>query len=108
MDYSELDSLFHPRSIAVIGASAGLRGTFMLRILLEGGFEGKLYPVNRHGGEVLGIKAYTSVKDIPGALDYAFIHVPAQASIEIIRDCDAKGVGWQLYSLPVLERARLI
>ncbi len=92
VDYSELDSLFHPRSIAVIGASAELRGTFMLRILLEGGFEGRLYPVNRHGGEVLGIKAYTSVKDIPGALDYAFIHVPAQASIEIIRDCDAKGV----------------
>jgi acyl-CoA synthetase (NDP forming) len=64
----------------------------MLRILLEGGFQGRLYPVNRYGGEVLGIKAYTSVKNIPGAVDYAFIQVPAKASIEIIRDCGAKGV----------------
>lgn len=64
----------------------------MLNILLEGGFQGRLYPVNRYGGDVLGIKTYTSVKDIPGAVDYAFIQVPAQASIEIIRDCGAKGV----------------
>lgn len=91
MDYNELDSLFRPTSIAVVGASSGL-GTWMLSIMVDGGFQGKLYPVNLNGGEVLGIKAYTSIKDIPGALDYAFIQVPAQASIEIIRDCGAKGV----------------
>ena len=92
MDYKELDSFFRPRSIAVIGASNDIFGSFMVKILLEHGFPGKIYPVNLRGSEVLGIKAYTSVKDIPGEVDYAFLQVPAQASVQVIRDCSEKGV----------------
>ena len=87
-----MDSLFHPRSIAVIGASRDRIGSFMLNIIVEHGFQGKIYPVNRNGGEVLGTKAYSSLQDIPGPVDYAFIQVPARASVQVIKDCAAKGV----------------
>jgi len=92
VDYNKFDSLFHPSSIAMVGVSADISGAFMMRILLEYGFRGKVYPVNLSGREVLGLKAYTSVKDIPGPVDYAFLQVPARAAIQVIRDCAAKGV----------------
>jgi len=60
--------------------------------ILKQGFQGKVYPVNSRGVEVLGLKAYTSVKEIPGPVDYAFVQVPAKATIQVIRDCAAKGV----------------
>ena len=92
MDYKKLDALFHPKSIAVIGASDNIFGSFMMKILLDYEFRGKIYPVNRRGGEVMGIKAYPSVIDIPDSVDYAFLQVPAQASIQVIKDCAAKGI----------------
>ena len=92
MDYDELNSLFHPGSIAIVGVSDNLIGSFMINMLLKHGFQGNIYPVNLHGGEILGIKAYTSVKDIPGIVDYAYLQVPAQASIQVIKDCAAKGI----------------
>lgn len=64
----------------------------MMDIMLEYGFRGKVYPVNLRGGEVLGLKAYLSIKDIPEPVDYAFLQVPARAAIQVIRDCAAKGV----------------
>lgn len=64
----------------------------MVGIILEQGFKGKVYPVNPRGGEVLGLTAYTSVADIPGPVDYAFIQIPAQASLGVISDCATKGV----------------
>ena len=66
MSYSEFDSLFHPKSIAIVGASAEPRGMLFLSNIVQNGFQGKLYPVSPRGGEVLGLKIYTSVKDIPG------------------------------------------
>jgi acyl-CoA synthetase (NDP forming) len=92
VDYSKFDSLFHPSSIAMVGASSDHGGAFMMDIMLEYGFRGKVYPVNLRGGEVLGLKAYLSIKDIPEPVDYAFLQVPARAAIQVIRDCAAKGV----------------
>ena len=92
MDYSKLNSLFHPQSLAVIGASSDLGGSIHMSAILKQGFQGKVYPVNHHGGEVLGLKAYTSVKEIPGPVDYAFVQVPARATVQVVRDCAAKGV----------------
>jgi acyl-CoA synthetase (NDP forming) len=63
-----------------------------MEVIVEHGFPGNVYPVNHRGGEVLGHKAYTSVRDIPGPVDYAFLQVPAKATIEVIRDCGVKGV----------------
>lgn len=92
MNHNELDSLFHPKSIAIVGASAEPRGMIFLSNIVQNGFRGKLYPVSPRGGEVLGFKIYTSIKDIPGQVDYAFLQVPAQAAIEVLKDCGAKGV----------------
>jgi acyl-CoA synthetase (NDP forming) len=92
MDYQQFDSLFHPRSIAMVGASPDPANSFMLNIMLKHGFSGKIYPVNSSGSEVLGLKAYASIKEIPDTVDYAFLQVPAKAIIQVIRDCAAKKV----------------
>jgi len=92
VDYSQLDSLFHPSSIAMVGASPDPANSFMLKIMLRHGFREKIYPVNSIGSEVLGLKAYTSVKEIPDPVDYAFLQVSAKAITQVIRDCAAKKV----------------
>ena len=92
LDYKEMDALFHPTSIAFVGASPDFLGSLYMSAMLEPGFQGKVYPVNIHGGEMLGLKTYTSLADIPGSVDYAFVQVPAQASIQVVKDCAAKGV----------------
>ena len=92
MSYNEFDSLFHPKSIAIVGASAEPRGMAFLNNIIQNGFKGKLYPVGPRGGEVLGLKIYTSIKDIPGPVDYAFLQVPARVAIEVLKDCGPKEV----------------
>lgn len=73
-----IDYLFNPRSIAVIGASAtkGKLGNDVLRNLIESGFKGRIYPVNPRGGEILGLKVYRSVSDIPNHVDMGVIVIP--------------------------------
>jgi acyl-CoA synthetase (NDP forming) len=92
MNYSKLDPLFHPRSIAVVGASSDFAGSLQMSIFIEYGFQGDVYPVNINGSEVLGHKVYRSIKDIPGPVDYAFVQVPAKVAVQAVRDCAAKGV----------------
>jgi len=90
----ELEPLFCPRSIAVIGAStneAKFGGRF-LQALLDFGYRGPLYPVNPKGSEILGLKMYPSVRDIPGPVDLADIMVPARLVPQVLEDCLAKGV----------------
>ena len=87
-------SLFSPRSIAVIGASAsgtGL-GSAVLRNVLSYGFKGNVYPVNRKGEDAGGLKGYASVLDIPGEVDLAMITVPGTAAVEVAEECGRKGV----------------
>jgi len=88
-----LDKLLHPRSIAVVGASARTgRGPAFFNAIHEFGFKGELYPVNPKYDEVFGIKAYPSVKDIPGEVDYVISSVPASQVLGLISDCADKGV----------------
>lgn len=86
--------LLRPRSIAVIGASRQ-RGTISGEVfhnLLEGGFEGPVYPVNPKAGVVQSVRAYGSVLDIPDEVDLAVIVVPAQVVVTVARECGEKGV----------------
>ncbi len=92
MIYKELNPLFHPRSIAVVGASPVPGEMSFMDIIMDHGFQGDVYPVNQRGGELQGRKFYSSVKDIPGPVDYVFIQSPAKATMDVIRDCGAKGV----------------
>ncbi|TKT69629.1 acetate--CoA ligase family protein [Aquamicrobium sp. LC103] len=89
-----LDALFRPRSIAVIGASQDVTkiGGRPLQLLLKYGYEGRIYPVNRNGGEVQGLPAFASVSDIAEAPELAVIAVPAQAALQAVEECGAKGV----------------
>ena len=90
-----LDALFRPRSIAVIGASRerGAIGAEIFHNLIEKGFAGVVYPVNRHADVVQSIRAYASLAQVPGPVDLAVVVVPAAAVIETVRGCGEKGVG---------------
>jgi acetyltransferase len=78
--------LFNPESIVVVGASNDTTkpGGKLLKNLIDTNYNGKLMVVNRNNDEVLGIKAYRSVEDIPGA-DLAAIAIPAQVCVETVR-----------------------
>ncbi len=90
----ELEPIFYPKTLAVVGASADERkfGGGFLRSLQEFGFKGSIYPVNPKGTEVLGLKMYPNVRDIPGPVDLAHIMVPARFVPGVLEDCVAKGV----------------
>jgi acyl-CoA synthetase (NDP forming) len=87
-----LEEILHPRSIAVVGASASGRGGGFLAPLVENDFEGALYPVNPKYDEILGLKAYARVRDIPGPLDYVISSIPAAGVLDLIDDCAEKKV----------------
>jgi acyl-CoA synthetase (NDP forming) len=96
----QLEPLFSPKAIALVGISEVLTNVsyLFLNTLLEVGFS-KIYPVNPKGGELLGVKVYPSIKDIPGEVDLALLTVPRKAVPGILRDCAEKGVkGAILYS----------
>jgi acetyl coenzyme A synthetase (ADP forming)-like protein len=90
-----LDALFRPRSVAVVGASRrqGSIGREVLRNLVAGGFEGKVFPVNPHADVLHSIKCYPSVAAIPDRVDLAVIAVPKELVPRAMRACAAKGVG---------------
>lgn len=90
-----LSPLFTPASVAVIGASsdADRIGGRVLRFLIEAGFQGKLYPINRSGAaEIQGLPAFASVQDVPGQIDQAIILTPVAGVEAAVRDSIAKGV----------------
>jgi len=90
----ELDRLFSPSSIAIIGASQDIDkgGGFVLHGLLQGGFQGKLYPVNPKQTEIMGLKTYPSILDIPDEVDEAIIAVAARIVPRVMAECAQKGV----------------
>lgn len=96
-----LDSLLKPHSIAIVGASSNpvKQGYRYLQQLLEFGFKGKLYPVNRRGGTMLGLEVYPSLNAIPGPVDYVISTIPAEDVPQLVQDCAQKGVKLlQLYT----------
>jgi len=89
-----LDLLFYPKSVAVIGASDNLGGGKVpyFQVLQMNGYAGTLYPVNPRRPEVSGIKAYPSIDDLPESVDFALVAAPVEQSIDIIRAAVRKGV----------------
>jgi acetate---CoA ligase (ADP-forming) subunit alpha len=87
---NELDLLFQPRSIAVVGAAHTVMklGGVVLKNLLD--FRGKVYPVNPKYPELMGVKTYPTVQDIPENVDLAIILRPAAEVPEILRDFSGK------------------
>jgi len=92
MSTHPLEDILHPRSIAVAGASAGGRGGGFIWPLQELGFEGDIYPVNPKYPEIMGLKAYGRITDIPGPVDFVISSVPATAALGLMQDCVKKKV----------------
>jgi len=85
----DMNRIMKPEAVAVIGASseAGKIGNSVMKNLINGGYQGKIYPINPSADEIMGLKAYKSVKDVPGDIDVAVFAIPAkfvaQALIEV-------------------------
>jgi len=90
----QLNHIFKPDSIAVIGASDNIRkwGYMMVDRPIRTGYKGTVYPVNPQKENILGLRCYSSVRDIPGDVDLAVITIPANQIPSIMQECVEKGV----------------
>jgi acyl-CoA synthetase (NDP forming) len=88
----DLKSLMSPSSVALVGASADPRkiGHIALENLLSGDFS--VYPVNPGEQEILGLRCFASLSDIPAPVDVAMVVLPARSSVDIVREAAEKGV----------------
>jgi acetyl coenzyme A synthetase (ADP forming)-like protein len=75
-----MNRIMKPDAVAVIGASSeeGKIGNSVMKNLINGGYKGKIYPINPSADEIMGKKAYKSVKDVPGEIDVAVFAIPAK------------------------------
>ena len=94
MTTPDLHLLFHPRSVAVVGASANIdsAGYDYTAALPKFGFTGAVYPINPRGGEIAGFPAYASLLDVPGDVDLVISCIPSSAVLNLIDQCGKKGV----------------
>ncbi|MCS7139581.1 MAG: CoA-binding protein [Candidatus Nezhaarchaeota archaeon] len=96
MKMEKLKPLFYPNSVAIVGASDNpiSPGYLFVMNLVGGGYEGNVYPVNPRlaGRELLGVKCYARISDIPDEVDFALISVSAYSTINVLKECGAKGV----------------
>ena len=90
-----MNRIMKPRAIAVIGASneEGKIGNSVMKNLIDGGYAGDIFPINPKSDEVVGKKAYKSIKDVPGDVDVAVFAVPAKFVATALQECGEKGVG---------------
>lgn len=91
---AKLDRMFFPESLAIIGATdfPGKWGFSIMTAIMGGGYKGRIYPVNPTKENILGLKAYTSVKDIPEIVDLVIFTIPAQRVPDAMRECVAVGI----------------
>lgn len=91
----DLEHLFSPRSVAVVGASRNPDkvGHIVLASILDGGFEGNIYPVNPKEETILGVTVYPSLSNVPGDIDLVVVAIPAPYVPDVLREAAAKDVG---------------
>ncbi len=94
MNHPALDAILKPKSVAVVGASTtpGKIGYTVVNNLIKDGYTGQIYPINPSATEILGLKTYASVKDVPEAIEAAVITVPAKYVAEVVEECGQKGI----------------
>jgi len=104
-----LEEILHPRSVAVVGSSnnSRSRGYAYTHHLLDYGFRGKIYPVNPRYEEILGLRCYPSLREIPGPVDFVISCVPASMVPGTLADGFEKRVkGIHLYTARFSETGR--
>jgi acetate---CoA ligase (ADP-forming) len=89
-----LHALFHPRGVAVIGASDDTtkHGYIVLTNVRDTGFQGGIYGISRRLKDVDGIPCFADVGGLPGPVDTAFLAIPAEAAVQAVRDCARAGM----------------
>jgi acyl-CoA synthetase (NDP forming) len=81
--------IFHPENIAILGASKNIMkwGTIIPANIISGGYQGTIYPISLTQPQVLGLKAYSSIFDLPEPPDMVFICLPAEKTPELLHIC---------------------
>jgi acyl-CoA synthetase (NDP forming) len=89
-----LDALFHPRAVAVIGASddGTKHGYIVLNNIRDTGFSGGVYGISRRLKDVNGIPCFPDLAAAPEQIDVAFLAIPAEAAVQAVRDCARAGL----------------
>jgi acetyl coenzyme A synthetase (ADP forming)-like protein len=90
----QMNRIMNPRSIAVIGASSesGKIGNSVMKNLINGGYKGQIYPIHPKAEEIMGYKAYASVKDVPAVIDTAVFAIPAKFVAAALTECGEKKI----------------
>lgn len=89
-----MSRIMQPKAVAVIGASAedGKIGNSVMKNLINGGYKGEIYPIHPKAPDILGYKAYKSVKDVPGVIDVAVFAIPAKFVATALAECGEKKI----------------
>ncbi len=90
----QMNRIMRPDAVAVIGASAenGKIGNSVMKNLINGGYQGAIYPIHPSADNILGRKAYKSVKDVPGDIDVAVFAIPAKFVAQALTEVGEKKI----------------
>jgi acetyl coenzyme A synthetase (ADP forming)-like protein len=90
----QMNRIMKPKAVAVIGASAesGKIGNSVMKNLINGGYQGEIYPIHPKADEIMGKKVYKSVKDVPGEIDIAVFAIPASLVASALVECGEKKI----------------
>ena len=91
---NDIRAVLEPKSVAVIGASTNptKTGHVLLKNIVVNGFPGNVYPINPTADEIIGLKAYPKILDVPGDIDLVFFLLPGKFVPTLFEDCHKKGV----------------
>ncbi len=90
----QMNKVMKPDAVAVIGASdeTGKIGNSVMKNLINGGYKGKIYPINPTADKIMGLPAYKSVKDVPGEIDIAVFAIPAKFVAGALKEVGEKKI----------------
>lgn len=94
MALADLKTFFHPRSVAIVGASKkpGKIGNAIVKNMISCGYPGRIYPVNPREEEIEGLRCYPGITEIGESVDLAVVAVPAGRTIAVAQECGLAGV----------------
>ncbi len=103
MGIDNLDRIFRPKTIAVVGAGERKRsiGFALLRNLIDGKYPGKIFPINPHRKTVCKLTAYLSLREIQSPIDLAIIIEPVETALQYVRECAELQAGGVVIITPV-------
>jgi acyl-CoA synthetase (NDP forming) len=90
----QMNRIMKPDAVAVIGASneSGKIGNSVMKNLINGGYQGAIYPIHPSADSIMGKKAYKSVKDVPGVIDVAVFAIPAKFVAQALTEVGEKKI----------------